>query len=97
MSFSDSKRVMNYFKIHIDQVTVTCKAESHYVWNHWKEYIDPLINLSEALDIDTEELKRAKDTYVNAQMHLLHVKEAQIVKIKNADLYPKPTVAEDLT
>ena len=53
--------------------------------------------LSNAVGVDYEELKRARDAYCNAQLHLMNVREAQIVKLKNCPYYGKPTAVEDLT
>jgi len=97
MNSEVSKTMLDYFKTHINQVITTCKGDSQYVWNIWKQYTDPLIDVSNAVGVDSEELKRARDAYCNAQLHLMNVREAQIVKLKNCPYYGKPTAVEDLT
>ena len=97
MNSEVSKRMLDYFKTHIDQVIKTCKNDSKFMWNNWKQYTDPLINVSNAVGVDSEELKRARDAYSNAQLHLMNVREAQIVKLRTCAFYGKPTDVEDLT
>jgi hypothetical protein len=97
MDTTVSKGMLNYFKTHIDQVITTCKNDSQFMWNNWKQYTDPLIDVSNAVGVDSEELKRARDAYCNAQLHLMNVREAQIVRLKNCSFYGKPTAVEDLT
>lgn len=97
MNSEVSKRMLDYFKTHINQVITTCKGDSQFVWNNWKQYTDPLIDVSNAVGVDAEELKRARDAYSNAQIHLINVREAQIVKLKTCTFYGKPTAEEDLT
>jgi hypothetical protein len=89
--------LLAFFKKHIQKTIATCSRESEYSWNSWREQVDPVIEVSEALGIDAEELKRAKEAYVNAQMHLLHVKQEHILKLKGGTLLMMPFYKEDLT
>jgi hypothetical protein len=90
-------KLLAFFKNHIRKTIAACSRESEYSWNNWREQVDPLIEVSEALGIDTEELKRAKEAYVNAQVYLLHVKQAQILKLKGGTLLINPLGEENLT
>lgn len=97
MAALDSSKLQAFFKKHIQQTIETCSRESTYSWNSWRDHVDPLIEVSEAVGVDAEELKRAKEAYVNAQVYLLHVKQAQILKLKEGTLSIKPLVEENLT
>jgi hypothetical protein len=90
-------KLLDFFKGHIQKTIATCGRESEYSWNNWREQVDPLIQVSEAVGVDAEELKRAKEAYVNAQTYLLHVKQAQILKLKEATLFVMPPGEENLT
>lgn len=90
-------KLLAFFKSHIQKTIATCGRESEYSWNSWREQVDPLIQVSEAVGVDAEELKRAKEAYVNAQVYLLHVKQAQILKLKAGTLLINPLGEENLT
>ena len=89
-------KMKNYLKIHFKKVAETCSADSNYTWNHWREYVDPLLDLSNAIGLDCVELQRAKDSYVNAQTHLLHSKQALILKLQSLNM-EKITESDSLT
>ena len=89
--------MLKFFKKHIQQTIATCSKESVYSWNSWRDQIDPLIEVSDAVGVDTEELKRAKEAYINAQVYLLHVKQAQILKLKEGTFSIIPPGDENLT
>lgn len=89
--------MLTFFKKHIQKTIATCSRESEYSWNNWRDQVDPLIEVSDALGVDTEELKRAKDAYINAQVYLLHVKQAQILKLKENTFSIIPPGDENLT
>jgi len=67
--------MLDFFKSHIQQTIATCSRDCTYSWNNWKTMVDPLIEVSEAVGVDAEELKRASTAYVNTQVYLLHVKQ----------------------
>ena len=90
-------KLLAFFKNHIQKTIATCGRESEYSWNNWKEQVDPLIQVSEAVGVDAEELKRAREAYVNAQTYLLHVKQAQILKLKEGTIFFTPPGEENLT
>ena len=90
-------KLLAFFKSHIEQTIATCGRDCSYSWNNWKLMVDPLIEVSEAVGVDAEELKRATEAYVNAQVYLLHVKQAQILKLKEGTLSIKPLGEENLT
>lgn len=90
-------KLLDFFRSHIQKTIATCGRESEYSWNNWKEQVDPLIQVSEAVGVDAEELKRAREAYVNAQVYLLHVKQAQILKLKEGTLFFTPPGEENLT
>lgn len=90
-------KLLAFFKSHIHKTIATCSKESTYSWNNWRDQVDPLIEVSEAVGVDVEELKRAKEAYVNAQVYLLHVKQEQILKLKSGTLLIKPLLDENLT
>lgn len=89
--------MLTFFKKHIQQTIETCSRESTYSWNSWRDHVDPLIEVSEAVGMDAEELKRAKEAYVKAQVYLLHVKQAQILKLKERTFSIIPPGDENLT
>jgi len=89
--------MLAFFKKHIKQTIETCSKDSTYSWNIWRDHVDPLIEVSEAVGVDAEELKRAKDAYINAQVYLLHVKQAQILKLKENTFSIIPPGDENLT
>jgi len=90
-------KLLAFFKSHIEQTIATCSRDCSYSWNNWKLMVDPLIQVSEAVGVDAEELKRAREAYVNAQVYLLHVKQAQILKLKEGTLFFTPLGEENLT
>ena len=89
--------MLDFFKKHIQQTIATCGRDCSFSWNNWKLMVDPLIQVSEAVGVDAEELKRAREAYVNAQVYLLHVKQAQILKLKEGTLFFTPLGEENLT
>lgn len=89
--------MLTFFKKHIQKTIETCSKDSTYSWNIWRDHVDPLIEVSEAVGVDAEELKRAKDAYINAQVYLLHVKQAQILKLKEGTFSIIPPGDENLT
>lgn len=89
--------MLDFFKKHIQQTIATCSRDCSFSWNNWKLMVDPLIEVSDALGVDTEELKRAKEAYINAQVYLLHVKQAQILKLKEGTFSITPPGEENLT
>jgi hypothetical protein len=93
----DHSKMLAFFKSHIKKTIAICSAESDYSWNNWKTMVDPLIEVSEAVGVDAEELKRAKTAYVNAQVYLLHVKQAQILKLREGTFFITPSIEENLT
>ena len=90
-------KLLVFFKNHIQQIIATCGRDCSFSWNNWKLMVDPLIEVSEAVGVDAEELKRAREAYVNAQVYLLHVKQAQILKLKEGTIFFTPPGEENLT
>jgi hypothetical protein len=89
-------KIKNYLKSHVKKVVETCGADNNYTWTHWREYVDPLLDLSNAMGVDCLELQRAKDSYTNAQTHLLHEKQALILKLQSLNM-DKITESDSLT
>lgn len=89
-------KMKKYFKNHIMKVTETCSADSNFTWTHWKDYVDPLLDVGNAIGLDCVELERARDSYMNAQTHLLHTKKAFILKLQSLNM-DKITESDSLT
>jgi len=95
----NTEGLWKFFQEYVKRVVDSSRADlsSMYTWNKWKESVDPLLTVSETLEVDAEELKRARNAFIDAQTHLKYVAEAQLVKVQQAVLLPKPTGEEDLT
>jgi len=79
-------KMKSYLSTHVKKVLETCSTDADYSWNRWEDYVDPLLKLSEAMGVDCEELQRARDSYVNAQIHIRHTKQALILKLQGMNI-----------
>lgn len=91
----DNPNISKYLKKHIEEITANAKKDFRFSWDEWKKAIDPIIELSDALSVNTEEIKRAKEAYINAQIHLKFILDQQIVYINKTQ--NATTHNEDLT
>lgn len=90
-------RLLGFLKAHVEKTTDECSKGSEFTWNMWKQQVEPLVEISDVLGVDCEELRRAKESYHNAQVYLIHTKQAQIIKLKQAVIAITPPGGEDLT
>ena len=83
------EHMRRFLTSHTDEIIEQCK-DCSFTWNNWKRLVDPLIKISDVLLVDAEELKRANQAYIDAQAYLIHVKQSQILKLKEASRIIRP-------
>ena len=87
----DQIKLQTFFKKHVADLVVLCRNEWSYGFKDHKKQIDPLISVSDALGIDTTELRSACKALEKAQSNLRSVRDDYLARLErlheNVDSY----------
>ena len=78
----DRIKIQTFFKTHVADLVVLCRNEWRYGFDDQKKQIDPLISVSDALGIDTTELRGACKALEKAQTNLRSVRNACLARLE---------------
>lgn len=86
MNNGNNQKLYNFFKNHIESVAKT-STNDFYTRYVWKESIDPIVEISDVLSVESEALKNAMSNYEEAQKLLVLTRDAQILKLRKLDYF----------
>jgi hypothetical protein len=78
----DQIKLQTFFKKHVADLVVSCRNEWRYSFDDYKKLIDPLISVSDALGIDTTELRGACKALEKAQSNLRSVRDEYLARLE---------------
>ncbi len=78
----DQIKLQTFFKKHVADLVVLCRNEWRYGFDDHKKQIDPLISVSDALGIDTTELRGACKALEKAQSNLRSVRDEYLARLE---------------
>lgn len=67
------------------KIAELCKTSKNYHmmgWNDWRKPVDELIIVGESINVDSDELKKARDAAVSAMDHLRRTTDLMVVKVE---------------